>query len=191
MKGRGKKKEVLAVPKPKKKKQAKNSKDDKPKNAALAKKVESKKKVDLATSKNHSLKEIAKVKASEKTVEVVDPAKEETKLKLRNAKFIVEPSKRRKIRKTKVIMEGDLNINNVDAFSQQIKPLFQDYDFIDFLMRDTTALDLSHLQMLYYFQNHFIKNGKTVTVDAELSPDYKKIIVNNGFKEFMFIPKLV
>lgn len=111
--------------------------------------------------------------------------------KLRNASLIVEPSKRKKIRKTKVIMEGDLNINNVDGFIQQIKPLFDDYDFIDFSMREANSLDLSYLQMLYYFQNHFVKKGKTVTIDADLTPEFRKIIINNGFKEFMFIPKLV
>ncbi len=117
--------------------------------------------------------------------------KSEKKQTLRNAQLILEPSKRRKIRKTKVILEGDLTINNVDAFMSQIEPIFDDYDYVDFFQREVTALDLCHIQMLYYFQNHPNRKGKTVTVNSELSADLKKVVTNAGFKEFMFIPKLV
>lgn len=119
------------------------------------------------------------------------PKKGEQKRKLRNATLILEPSKRKKIRKTKVILEGDLSINNVDAFMSQIEPIFDDYDYVDFFQREVTTLDLCHVQMLYYFQNHPTRKGKTVTVNSELPTDLKKVVTNAGFKEFMFIPKLV
>lgn len=162
-------KKLVAKPAPKKQSKAKSS--------TLKKVVE-----NAAPKKEAANKRVLETKAK---------VSSEPQLKLRNAVLIVEPSKRRKIRKTKVVMEGDLNINNVDAYIQQVKPLFEDYDFIDFFLREATSLDLCHLQMLYYFQNHFAKQGKTVTVDADLTPDFRKIIINNGFKEFMFIPKLV
>ena len=110
---------------------------------------------------------------------------------LRNAQLILEPSKRKKIRKIRVIMQGDLNINNVDAFRSEILPLFDQYDYIDFLQREVTSLDLCHIQLLYNFQAAPGLKGKTVTVDSDVSGDVKKLIVNAGFKELMFIPKLV
>jgi anti-anti-sigma regulatory factor len=117
--------------------------------------------------------------------------KNKTELKLRNANLILEPSLRKKIKKTKVILEGDLNINNVDAFVSLIEPIFNDYDYVDFYQREVTSLDLSHIQMLYHFQNSSQLKGKVVTVDSELNPELKRVIINAGFKEFMFIPKLV
>ena len=111
--------------------------------------------------------------------------------KLRNAKLILEPSKRKKIRKIRVILEGDLTINNVDAFKTEIEPVFNDFDFVDFLHRDVTSLDLCHIQLMYQIQQHYETKSKTVTIDADLPTDLKKVVVNAGFKELMFIPKLV
>ncbi|MEP5612535.1 MAG: hypothetical protein ABJP45_09815, partial [Cyclobacteriaceae bacterium] len=110
---------------------------------------------------------------------------------LRNAKLILEPSKRKKIRKTKVILEGDLNINNVDAFMLEIEPIFDDYDFVDFFQREVTSIDLSHIQMLNYFKNHPARKGKTVTINSDVSPEMKKMVITVGFKDLLFIPKLV
>lgn len=141
-----------------------------------------KKAVEAKTVKTSVIKKVKK----EST-----PKKIERSLSLRNAKLILEPSKRKKIRKTKVVLEGDLSINNVDAFMSQIEPIFDDYDYVDFYQREVTALDLCHIQMLYYFKNHPTRKGKTVTINSELSTDLKKVVTNAGFKEFMFIPKLV
>lgn len=145
-------------------------------------------------------KKLANVQSSEEVVDVAKATKGEVtetiNIKpapniLRDAKLIIEPSKRKKIRKTKVIMEGDLNINNVDSFVQQVLPLFDNYDFVDFFLREVSSLDLCYIQMLYHFQVDQGKKGKTVTIDADLSTDFKKVIVNTGLKELMFIPKLV
>ncbi|MEQ9403810.1 MAG: hypothetical protein RIM99_09510 [Cyclobacteriaceae bacterium] len=165
----------------------------KPKTALKA--VSKTKEVKVKKESPVSLKAIKQTQAKEAPKKVTPPAPQENKIQkksgLRAAQFILEPSKRKKIRKTKVIMEGELTINNVDTFMELINPIFKDYDFVDFFLREVTSLDLSHIQMLYYYQNHHIKKGKTVTIDADLKSDLKKIIVSAGFKELMFIPKLV
>ncbi len=186
-----KKKEVSVMPSKKKK----SSKKAKPVVKASTKLVLRKEKVTKsikATSKQKTDDKRVKSPPKDQRVEKKSATiKKEVKQNLRNAKLILEPSKRKKIRKTKVFLEGDLNINNVDAFMSQIEPIFDDYDFIDFFQREVTSLDLCHMQMLYYFQNHPTRKGKTVTVDSDLPSDLKKVVTNAGFKEFMFIPKLV
>ena len=136
-------------------------------------------------------KKVKKEGASAKSVKKVLPKKQEKKPVLRNANLILEPSKRQKIRKTKVILEGDLNINNVDAFMAEIDPIFDDYDFVDFFQREVTSIDLSHVQMLNYFKNHPTRKGKTVTINSEVSAEMKKVVIAAGLKELLFIPKLV
>ena len=147
--------------------------------------VASKKKLSVAQEQSKKPTATAQKSKSKPTPKVADKAA------LRNASIIIEPSKRRKIRKTKVILEGELTINNVDAFMQQIDPIFEDYDYIDFFQRDVTSLDLSHIQMLRHFQNHPTKKSKTVTINSELPTEMKKLMINAGFKELLFIPKLV
>ena len=108
-----------------------------------------------------------------------------------SADLILEPSKRKKIRKTRVFLEGELTINNVEGFIQRIHPIFESYDYVDFYLRKVTSLDLCFVQMLYHMQQSYGKKQKNVTIDSELSSDLKKIIVHAGFEELMFIPKLV
>ena len=161
----------------------------KPKAIKVAKKQESKPKATRVAKKHESKQELVKA-PKKKERKIIAKAGTNAKNGLRNARLILEPSKRKKIRKIKVILEGELNINNVDEFRLQIEPVFKDYDFIDFRQQEVTSLDLPHIQLMYYFQNHF-KKSKTVTIDSNLSVELKKIIVNAGFEELMFIPKLV
>jgi len=154
--------------------------------------VTNEKKSITAAKKIAAPKNQKKAPLEEKSVQKKDVLKNIGKRPtLRNAKLILEPSKRKKIKKTKVILEGDLNINNVDAFMLEIEPIFDDYDFVDFFQREVTSIDLSHIQMLHYFKNHPGRNGKTVTINSDVSPEMKKMVTMAGFKELLFIPKLV
>ncbi|MFY0686648.1 MAG: hypothetical protein JXQ90_05765 [Cyclobacteriaceae bacterium] len=118
------------------------------------------------------------------------PAKVQEKFK--DAAISLKPSPRKKVRKTKVFLEGKLTINNVSQFHNAITPVFENYDLVDFYLKDVVELDLSFIQMLFYFKTNFAKaNKKTVTIDSELPSNIKKIIVKAGFVDLMFIPKLV
>lgn len=203
MKGRSQEKEnkPKLTAKPKKKVAAKTSK---PKPVSAKSKVVPKEKPKAVVKKKPVKSKAKSVTQQEKKLEQepvklenvlsTSTVKKETvafKNELREAKLILEPSKRRKIRKIKVIMEGELNINNVDAFTEQIHPIFKDFDFVDFLLREPSSVDLAHIQMLYYFQEYYAAKGKTITIDSNVSTETKKIIISSGFKDLMFIPKLV
>ncbi|MEP1093497.1 MAG: hypothetical protein ABJG78_00210 [Cyclobacteriaceae bacterium] len=181
-------------------KPAKNTSRSKKEPVATAKKAESKPIKALTKEKKRvsTAKKVSAPKKQKKIAAEVKPVPKKGSAKssgkkpsLRNAKLILEPSMRKKIRKTKVILEGDLNINNVDAFMLEIEPIFDDYDFVDFFQREVTSIDLSHIQMLNYFKNYPVKKGKTVTINSDVSPEMKKMVITAGFKELLFIPKLV
>ena len=110
---------------------------------------------------------------------------------LRNASITLEPSRRKKIRKVRVFLEGELTISNSEAFLHRILPIFDQFDFIDFSLHDVTSLDLSFIQMLYHVKKCHAKESKEVTIDSQLPPDLKKIIVCSGFERLMFKPKLI
>ena len=160
----------------------------KPKVVSKRKTAVKAKKSPVDSSKPVVSQKPAQAENQEKEIKTVDQPKVDLSA-LKNARLVLEPSKRRKIRKTKVFLEGDLNINNVEAFAEQIKPIFNDYDYVDFVLREVTSLDLCYIQLLFHFQR--FKKDKTVTIDSNISPEMKKVVINAGFEELMFIPKLV
>ena len=101
----------------------------------------------------------------------------------------IKPSRRKTIRKTRVEMEGVLTINSAGVFLQQIKPIFSDYDYIDFYLNKIESLDLSFIQSLFHLKTFFGKQDKAVTVDAQLTDDLKKIITQSGFEKLIFKTK--
>ncbi len=113
------------------------------------------------------------------------------KIELRDALITLKPSKRKTIRKIKVILSGTLNITNVDQARESLLPVFEHFDYVDFHLQEIAALDLSFIQLLYHFKYGFSKKGKHVTIDSDLTGESRKIIVHAGFEELMFIPKLV
>lgn len=170
------------------------------KSSAQAKKPKTQaksKSAKAAASKVSAPKEVVATPAPEaapeqpQTQTVLPEESQADLIELKNADIILEPSKRKKIRKIRVFLEGELTINNVEGFMQRIHPIFNNFDYVDFYLRKVTSLDLSFIQMLYHFQKSYGKKKKEVTIDAELSSDLKKIIVHAGFEELMFIPKLV
>lgn len=181
MKGKNEKQKPAAIKKEEQKKTTRQVKKAavKPKPPATKDRV-AKKKVVEQKPKKEELKKPEPTKS--KKVVLID---------LKNAEIILEPSKRKKIRKIRVFLEGELTINNVDAFMQRIHPVFKDYDYVDFSLRKVISLDLCFIQMLYHMKKNYGKKKKEVTVDSKLSSDLKKIIVQAGFEELMFIPKLV
>lgn len=112
-------------------------------------------------------------------------------IEMRDAKISLHPSKRKTIRKIKLILSGTLNITNVDQARSSLLPVFENFDYLDFQLKEVSSLDLSFIQLLYHFKYSFAQKGKNVTIDSELTGESRKIIVHAGFEELMFIPKLV
>lgn len=103
----------------------------------------------------------------------------------------VKPSRRKTIRKTRVDIEGTLTINAANFFLDHIKPVFENYDYVDFYLNKIESVDLSFIQSLYHLKTFFAKQDKVVTVDAQLTDDLKKIITQSGFEKLILKTKNV
>ena len=122
----------------------------------------------------------------EQVTEVSEPELRETILDLKKMYTItIQPSKRKKVKKTKVIMEGDLTILEMQSIKDELVPLFDVYDFVDIVLNNVGKLDLSCVQMLYAMKSHYASIGKTVTVDSELPAELKTIINRAGFSDVL------
>lgn len=181
-------KEMKSGPKPK----SKSKKDQlaKPKKArkSVKEKPSAKKKTTSKKSKK-VVETLEQVKVQQpKTQAVVNEPKV---IELNGARVSIIPSKRRTIRKTRVVLEGTLTVRIVKRFNEEITPVFSEYDYIDFYLKEVQELDLSLIQLLNHLKVYYADKGKVVTVDAELTSGLKKIVVQSGFENLMFIPKLV
>ena len=103
----------------------------------------------------------------------------------------LKPSRRKTIRKTRVEVEGTLTINSASYFVDEIKPVFEDYDYVDFHLNNIQALDLSFIQSLYHLKKLFGMQDKVITIDAQLSDELKKIITQSGFEKLILKTKNV
>ncbi|MEL7145906.1 MAG: hypothetical protein AAFO69_06030 [Bacteroidota bacterium] len=103
----------------------------------------------------------------------------------------VKPSRRKTIRKTRIEVEGTLTINSANFFVQQIKPVFENYDYVDFYLNNIETVDLSFIQSLYHLKTFFAAKDKNVTIDAQLTDDMKKIITQSGFEKLILKTKNV
>ena len=150
-----------------------------------------KKKKDDPKAKPTKKKEIKESPVEEvvakKVEEVTAPEPQETFLNIEKMYTItVQPSKRKKVKKTKVILEGHLTVIEMQNIKDELIPLFETYDFVDIALMNIVKLDLSCVQLLYALKSHFSGIGKTVIVDSELPPDLKTVINRAGFTDVLF-----
>lgn len=112
-------------------------------------------------------------------------------LDYRGLQVKMKPSLRKTIRKTKVIVEGNLTINTVKSFLDFVPQVFESYDYVDFYLQNVESLDLSFIQTFYRLKEVKKSEEKTVTVDASLPDDLKKIVTQSGFDKLVFKVKNV
>lgn len=112
-------------------------------------------------------------------------------VELKSARILLRPSKRKTVKKIKVVLEGTLNINNSKSFIEEIEKVLENYDYINFHLDKPDTLDLSFIQSLYYLKTYHANHNKNVAIDSDLTGDVKKMVVNAGFESLLFVPKLV
>jgi len=105
-----------------------------------------------------------------------------TKGAVTTAKLI--PSRRKTVRKTKLIFEGSLSLTEADAIKGCLITTFTDYDIIDIQLQNITQLDIIPIQMIKLFINYY--SDKKVKVDSDLPFDMKIIVERAGFGSLMF-----
>jgi ABC-type transporter Mla MlaB component len=101
--------------------------------------------------------------------------------------FIVEPSRRKSVKKATVIIEGKLNINTSAFIAQQIKAVLKDYDILDFKLQNIIEIDMTSIQVLYYYKTVFNRLNKQISLQADgLSLEMKKLLMKTKYNKILF-----
>jgi hypothetical protein len=99
-----------------------------------------------------------------------------------SAKLI--PSRRKTVRKTKLIFEGSLSLMEAEDIKNCLLRTFKDYDVIDILLSNITQIDIIPIQLIKMFIDN--NPDKKIKVDSELPFDMKIIVERAGFGTLMF-----
>ena len=94
------------------------------------------------------------------------------------------PSRRKTVRKTKMIFEGSLSLLEAELIKDCLLSTFNDYDLIDIELLNISHLDLIPIQLIKAFISYY--PDKKVKVDAELPFDIKIIVERAGFGSLLF-----
>ena len=94
------------------------------------------------------------------------------------------PSRRKSVRKTKLVFEGSLGILESKAIKDCLLSIFNDYDIVDIQLLNITHLDITALQLFSAFIDAY--SDKKVTIDSELPFDLKIIVERAGYSLLMF-----
>jgi len=95
--------------------------------------------------------------------------------------IILQPSKRKTVRKTDVFLEGELTVGNIKQLSKEVLEVFERFDIVTFYLKNVQQLDLSCIQLLHYINESFKDKGKKITVSCQLSDDLNALIRNSGY----------
>lgn len=93
------------------------------------------------------------------------------------------PSRRKTTRRVGVLIEGELTIQSALVLKDRMNHVFENYDFVDFTIRNVQQVDLAGIQFFYFLKKLFVPQGKTISVDAEFSKEDRQLIDTCGFQE--------
>lgn len=94
------------------------------------------------------------------------------------------PSRRKSVRKTKLVFEGSLSLLEAEAIKDCLLSTFNDFDLIDIELSNITHIDIIAIQLIKVFIDSH--PDKTVKVDSDLPFDLKIIVERSGFGSLMF-----
>ncbi|MDT8411775.1 MAG: hypothetical protein RQ875_04875 [Vicingaceae bacterium] len=100
-------------------------------------------------------------------------------------KVNLTPSKRKKVRKVKVEIEGDLSIVNIYKVKKEIVSVFENFDIVDINLDKIINMDMSCVQLLLAVKMYYSSLDKEITLKINLPEELKNVITNSGFKSLI------
>ena len=105
----------------------------------------------------------------------------------RSIRLIVEPSRRKSVKKAKVFIEGKLNIYNSEYLVTGLKEILGGFEMVDFRLRDVQEIDLSAIQIFYYFDRFYTQEGKKITFQMEdISAELRTLLIKTKYGKILF-----
>jgi len=101
--------------------------------------------------------------------------------------FTVEPSKRKSVKKARVSLAGKLNLYNAVFIRDKVVDLVQQYDILDFKLEAVTEIDISAIQIMYYFKTMTHLPEKSISFQAiDLPAELGKMIYKCKYNKVLF-----
>lgn len=101
---------------------------------------------------------------------------------IENYSVEIIPSKRKTIKKTKVILSGKLTIENILLIKESLLSVFETYDFVDIVLEKVDQIDLTIIQLLHAINTEFTAQNKSITLKSNFSDEINQLITNAGFR---------
>lgn len=95
--------------------------------------------------------------------------------------FILQKSL--EIGRVKVLIGGNLTIDNVVKIKDRILPILNENDGVEFYLQRVDDIDLSIIQLLQNFKAYY--KEKEVSIDSSFEENLSELVVNAGFKELL------
>lgn len=94
-------------------------------------------------------------------------------------------SKRKTVKKIFVNISGNFTVKHVEAISDSLQLIINDYDQIALKLHDLQQIDLTAVQLLYTC----LKKGERVTLEVDLPPVVRQLLSITGLSEVFQKPK--
>jgi len=156
---------------------------------ALGKNIKIDKLIPESKKKPELKKEVNKITTSDSDhkVKVVKKELEKKVQQFQGVSLTVEPSRRKKVKKATLIIEGEIDILKAEFLTEKIKEAITTFDIIDVKFKNVEALDLSAVQIMYYFSAIYNSGGKSISFQIENLPmSLKTLLVKTKYNKILF-----
>ncbi|MES2760870.1 MAG: hypothetical protein V4677_01635 [Bacteroidota bacterium] len=102
-----------------------------------------------------------------------------------NITLSIFPSKRKKVKKVNIVIEGQFNITNVRFVKDHCHNMLQYFDLVNITLKNVVDIDLAAIQLLHVLNSSTQLQHKTIIIESELSKDDKALIISAGMLELM------
>ena len=128
----------------------------------------------------YTLENSIPVQAEVTSDEATEVLNMEQKIESRNLRLSLVPSKRKKVKKINMIIEGEFNVGNADLVLENYEKLREHFDFISISLRNIDDIDLAAVQLLRMLKCFQEFSQKTITIDSELSQEKRNLLSVSG-----------
>jgi hypothetical protein len=103
----------------------------------------------------------------------------------KNIRISLVPSKRKKVKKVNIIIEGEFTISTAAIVKEHCYKLMQHFEVVSITLRNVTDIDLAAIQLLRVLKVSPTFSQRTITIDSELSKKDKSLLNTAGLIELV------
>jgi hypothetical protein len=109
----------------------------------------------------------------------------ENTIEQNNIKISLVPSKRKKVKKVNVIVEGEFNINTAGIVKENCSKLLKHFEFVRITLKNIVDIDLAAIQLLHLLSTSSDFPQRTITIDSELSKEDRSLVSSSGLTDVL------